>query len=306
MCWAQPAAVPRSVTVETAAAAQHMAARMVVALGLLLQLAAGVAAAAAKTAAAANEPVGWLDHKFTKQGASLNEIYMKLVPFFTVAEAGSDYPPGQILLLGGFLWIGFMFFIGAWVVRERVCLSTAALPHRRAAQTCAEQPDLQLTGLCARPVCRSGSARTIPSRFCWAATPPDQSALVSPPSGASRSRRTSKAAVHTKNPPAWHDAAAVCTKRDNDFVHRGLMSPASAATAIGRSRRWGCHPAADRVSLLKHTQGDPNCLFVQLDPLIKTPSRITACGTRHERAHYAHRSTASQPGYTLDKPKASR
>lgn len=63
------------------------------------------------------EPKGWLDHKFTKQGASLNEIYTKLVPFFTQPEKGGEYPPGMVFLFGGCVWIGFMFFIGAWVVR---------------------------------------------------------------------------------------------------------------------------------------------------------------------------------------------
>ena len=63
------------------------------------------------------EPKGWLDYKFTKQGASLNEIYTKLVPFFPQPEQGGEHPPGMVFLFGGCMWIGFMFFIGAWVVR---------------------------------------------------------------------------------------------------------------------------------------------------------------------------------------------
>jgi hypothetical protein len=71
----------------------------------------------------------WMDHKFTKQGASMNEIYNKLVPFFTQkTDATGEYPPGQVLLLGCAAWIGFMFLMGAWVVR--VC--TPARPNGRA------------------------------------------------------------------------------------------------------------------------------------------------------------------------------
>eukprot|EP01043_Picozoa_sp_COSAG02_P019708 COSAG02_NODE_958_length_15648_cov_5.487620_10_plen_111_part_00 len=83
----------------------------------------GILHAVSAMAAASPEAVGWLDYKFTKQGASPNEIYAKLVPFFTKAGPGGDYPPGMVFLFGGSLWIGFMLFIGAWVVR---CVHVAA------------------------------------------------------------------------------------------------------------------------------------------------------------------------------------
>ena len=81
----------------------------------------GILHAVSAMAAASEDAVGWLDYKFTKQGASLNEIYAKLVPFFTKAGPGGEHPPGMIFLFGGFLWVGFMLFIGAWVVR-RTCV----------------------------------------------------------------------------------------------------------------------------------------------------------------------------------------
>eukprot|EP01043_Picozoa_sp_COSAG02_P017612 COSAG02_NODE_801_length_17030_cov_150.308428_16_plen_113_part_00 len=77
----------------------------------------GILHSVAAMAAASQEAVGWLDYKLTKQGASPNEIYAKLVPFFTQAAPGSEYPPGMVFLFGGCLWIGFMLFIGLWVVR---------------------------------------------------------------------------------------------------------------------------------------------------------------------------------------------
>ena len=59
----------------------------------------------------------WLDHRFTKQGATLNEIWSKVVPFMTVADAGHDLPTGQLLLLGWCGWMAFLCVIAAWVVR---------------------------------------------------------------------------------------------------------------------------------------------------------------------------------------------
>ena len=59
----------------------------------------------------------WLDHRLKKQGATLNEIWSKVVPFMTVADAGHDLPTGQLLLLGWCGWMAFLCVIAAWVVR---------------------------------------------------------------------------------------------------------------------------------------------------------------------------------------------
>lgn len=96
------------------------------------------AAAAASSKGGPSPPGGWGDHKFTKQGASVNEIYNKLVPFFTQkTDATGEYPPGMVLLFGCAAWIGFMFLMGAWVVRAarpqhpaRACTRECTAPFR--------------------------------------------------------------------------------------------------------------------------------------------------------------------------------
>ena len=73
----------------------------------------------------------WLDHRFTKQGATLNEIWSKVVPFMTVADAGHDLPTGQLLLLGWCGWMAFLCVIAAWVVRAPPSPAFAPAPPAR-------------------------------------------------------------------------------------------------------------------------------------------------------------------------------
>ena len=77
----------------------------------------------------------WLDHRFTKQGATLNEIWAKVVPFMTVADAGHDLPTGQLLLLGWCGWMAFLCAIAAWVVRATPSPAFAPVPPARGARS---------------------------------------------------------------------------------------------------------------------------------------------------------------------------
>ena len=72
---------------------------------------------------------GVADYRFTKRGATINEIAEKFGLFFTVTPEGYAQPHGHLVAAGVAAWMGILVFFVAWVVRANThaaCCTTCA------------------------------------------------------------------------------------------------------------------------------------------------------------------------------------
>jgi len=62
---------------------------------------------------------GVANYKFTKRGATINEIAEKFGVFFTVTPEGYEQPHGHLLAAGVVVWLAMLAVLVLWIVRTQ-------------------------------------------------------------------------------------------------------------------------------------------------------------------------------------------